>query len=64
MKRIFITIAFFMLSAGLFAGEAWNNHLGFGWRLPTKLTLHSETKGKILSPELRLPLRCNDDPYK
>lgn len=45
MKRIFITIAFFMLSTGLFAGEAWNNHLGFGWRLPTKLTLHSETKG-------------------
>ena len=45
MKRIFITIAFFMLSAELFAGEAWNNHLGFGWRLPTKLTLHSETKG-------------------
>lgn len=44
MKKFFILMTFFMLSAGLFAGEAWNNHLGFGWRLPTSLTLHSESK--------------------
>ena len=45
MKKICLILAFFMLSAGLFAGEAWNNHLGFGWRLPTGSTLHNETRG-------------------
>jgi len=44
MKRIIIGITFLMASVGLFAGEAWNNHLGFGWRMPTSLTMHNETK--------------------
>lgn len=44
MKRIIIGITFLMASAGLFAGEAWNNHLGFGWRMPTGLTMHNETR--------------------
>ena len=45
MKKIFIFTALFMISSGLFAGEKWKNHLGFGWRLPTGMTLHNETTG-------------------
>ena len=44
MKKIYGILAFLMISASAFAGDAWNNHLGFGWRLPTSLTLYSETK--------------------
>ena len=44
MKKFCIFTAIFMFSAGLFAGEAWNNHLGFGWRMPTGLTMHNETR--------------------
>ena len=45
MKKIFALAAMFLIGMSAFAGEAWKNHLGFGWRIPTGITL-SETQKK------------------
>ena len=42
MKKVLIIAAALFISASAFAGEAWNNHLGFGWRLPSPTTMHTE----------------------
>lgn len=44
MKKVLIIAAALLMSASAFTGEAWNNHVGFGWRLPSPSTMHTEKK--------------------
>ena len=45
MKKIFALIITAMICVSAFAGEAWKNYLGFGWRLPTSTTMHVQKSG-------------------
>ena len=42
MKKILVIAASLLLSTSAFAGEAWKNYLGFGWRLPTSSKMYAE----------------------
>ena len=39
MKKIIIVSSLLLIGMSAFAGEAWNNHLGFGFRGPTGITV-------------------------
>lgn len=54
MKKLFIFVAALFISVSAFAGEAWKNFLGFGWRLPTSTTMYVEKSGE---QNLKLPVQ-------
>ena len=45
MKKICVIALSIFMSVSAFAGETWNNHVGFGWRLPTSTEMYAEKKG-------------------
>ena len=45
MKKLLIIAVSLALGTSAFAGEAWKNFLGFGWRLPTSSTMYAEKQG-------------------
>jgi hypothetical protein len=59
MKKIFALAAMLLIGMSAFAGEAWKNHLGYGWRVPTGITL-SETQ-KNSDWELKMPVQTGLD---
>ena len=59
MKKIFALTSMLLIGVSAFAGEAWKNHLGFGWRLPTGMAL-SETQ-KNSDWDLKMPVQTGLD---
>ena len=39
MKKIIIFASVLLIGMSAFAGEAWNNHVGFGFKVPTGMTV-------------------------
>lgn len=58
MKKILVIAASLLLSTSAFAGEAWKNFLGFGWRLPTSSKMYTEKQG---IPNLKMPFQTGID---
>ena len=53
MKKIFALAAMLLIEVSAFAGEAWNNHLGFGFRAPSGMTvsdLNDDADWKLKMP--------------
>ena len=43
MKKICIFVTTLLIGMSAFAGEAWKNHVGFGWKVPTGITVSDDT---------------------
>ncbi len=53
MKKIFIFALILLTGIYAFAGDAWNNHVGFGFRIPTGMAVseyHGDTDWKLKMP--------------
>ena len=59
MKKICIFVTTLLIGMSAFAGESWNNHVGFGFRAPTGMTLSEYDSDKDWS--LRMPVQAGID---
>lgn len=59
MKKIIVLASMFLIGMSAFAGEAWKNHLGFGWRVPTGMVVSDTNKDSDW--ELKLPVQSGLD---
>ena len=59
MKKILIIAAALLIGANVFAGDAWANHTGFGWRLPTGITVTRTDSNS--SAEFKMPVQTGLD---
>ncbi|WP_027728196.1 hypothetical protein [Treponema sp. C6A8] len=58
MKKLLGIAAALLLSTSAFAGEAWKNFIGFGWRLPTSTKMHAEKQG---FDSIKMPVQTGID---
>lgn len=59
MKKIFISALILLTGMAAFAGDAWNNHVGFGFRIPTGMSVY-EYNGNT-DWKLKMPLQTGID---
>ena len=59
MKKICIFVTTLLIGMSAFAGEAWKNHVGFGWKVPTGITVSGINDNKDWN--LKMPVQTGID---